>query len=220
MAVNNTLPPGGPAREQWLIKRSRKGDAAAFEELALAYRQRIYNIALRMLSNTEDAADVTQEALLKMYRSLPFYRADAAFSTWVYRITVNACHDMLRRAYKQKEGLSLDFFGDTKEEDSPREVADYSAIPEEILLEKETEAYLQALIAGLTPRYRLVVTLREISGLGYQEIAEAVGLSLGTVKSRLNRARKCMQEKLLRDAEQYPHLRRLIGERGAEDGLR
>ncbi|MCL1905443.1 MAG: sigma-70 family RNA polymerase sigma factor [Clostridiales bacterium] len=219
MALDKNDPSGVDARERLLIKRSRKGDAAAFEELALAYQQRIYNIALRMLQNAEDAADVTQEALLKMYRSLPGFRGESAFSTWVYRITVNACRDMLRSAYKQKEA-PLDFLGEEGEKDTRLEVADYSVMPEEILSEKETNAYLQALIAGLTPKYRLVVTLREISGLGYQEISLAAGISIGTVKSRLNRARKCMQEKLLRDAEQYPHLRRLIGERGVEDGLR
>ena len=219
MAVDITKLPGGPTREWPLIKRSQKGDAAAFEELVFPYQQRIYNIALRVLGETEDAADATQEVLLKMYRSLPNFRGEAAFSTWAYRITINVCRDMLRRGYKQKEG-PLDFTGNDGEEEVQREVADYSSLPEDILVEQENEAYLHALIAGLTPKYRLVVTLREISGLGYQEIADAAEISLGTVKSRLNRARKCMQEKLLRDAEQYPHLRRLIVERGADDGLR
>jgi RNA polymerase sigma-70 factor (ECF subfamily) len=219
MAVNIHKAPGAEARERQLIKRSQKGDAAAFEELALAYQQRIYNLALRVLNQAEDAADVTQEVLLKVYRSLPKFRGEAAFSTWIYRITVNACRDILRRGYKQKEGL-LDFGEGGEDEDSRREVADYSQLPEDILLERESGQYLQALIAGLNPTYRLAVTLREISGLGYQEIAATLNISLGTVKSRLNRARHCMKEQLLRDAEQYPHLRRLIDERGAEDGLR
>lgn len=219
MAVSALKPSGADARETMLIKRSQKGDSAAFEELALIYQQRIYNTALRMLNHAEDAADVTQEALLKMYRALPKFRWEASFSTWVYRITVNACHDILRRGYKQKEGLLLDF-GEGEEGEASREVADYSCIPEDIMVEQETGQYLQALISGLTPKYRLVVTLREISGLSYQEIADAVGISIGTVKSRLNRARQSMQEQVLRDVEQYPHLRRLIGERGVEDGLR
>jgi len=210
---------GAQAREHMLIKRSQKGDAAAFEELALGYQQRIYNIALRVIGQSEDAADVTQEVLLKMYRALPKFRGDAAFSTWIYRITINTCRDTLRRGYKQKEDLLPDF-GEGSDDETSREVADYSQMPEEILAEQETEQYLQALIAGLTPKYRLVITLREISGLGYQEIAAAANISLGTVKSRLSRARKCMQEQMLRDAEHYPHLRRLISERGVENGLR
>ena len=219
MAVNAYKPSGMSSQEQLLIKRSQKGDSAAFEELALLYQQRIYNTALRMLNHTEDAADVTQEALLKIYRALPKFRWEASFSTWVYRITVNVCRDLLRRGYKQKEGLLPDF-GEGSDDEANREVADYSVMPENILLEQETEQYLQALISGLTPKYRLVVTLREVSGLSYQEIADTVGISIGTVKSRLNRARQCMQEQVLRDVEQYPHLRRLIGERGVEDGLR
>jgi RNA polymerase sigma-70 factor (ECF subfamily) len=212
-------PSGAQAREHMLIKRSQKGDTAAFEELALDYQQRVYNIALRMLSQAEDAADVTQEVLLKMYRSLPKFRGEAAFSTWIYRITINTCRDTIRRGYKQKEDLLQDF-GEGCDDETSRDVADYSQIPEDILEEQETEDYLQALISGLSPKYRLVVTLREISGLGYQEVADTLGISLGTVKSRLSRARKCMQEQLLRNAEQYPHLRRLISERGVENGLR
>jgi len=219
MALSIHKPPGAEAQERLLIKRSLKGDAAAFEELALIYQQRIYNIAIKVLNHAEDAADATQEALLKMYRALPKFRGEAAFSTWVYRITVNTCRDMLRRGYRQKEGLPLDF-GEGNDDEASRDVADYSSIPEEILLERETEQYLQALISGLTPKYSLVVTLREISGLGYGEIADTLDISVGTVKSRLSRARQCMREQALRDAEHYPHLRRLIGERGAENGLR
>jgi RNA polymerase sigma-70 factor (ECF subfamily) len=220
MAVNKQKLPEAEAQERLLIKRSQKGDAAAFEELALAYQQRIYNIAFRTLGQAEDAADTAQEVLLKMYRALPKFRGEAAFSTWVYRITVNTCRDMLRRSYKQKEGLLIDFGEGDEEGEGRRDVADYSYIPEKILIDKEAENYLQALITGLSPKYRMVITLREISGLGYQEIADTLDISIGTVKSRLSRARKCMQEQVLANAEQYPHLRRLIGERGAEDGLR
>ncbi|MCL1975372.1 MAG: sigma-70 family RNA polymerase sigma factor [Firmicutes bacterium] len=218
MAFSINKPSGIDAQEWLLIKNSQKGDIAAFEELTLKYQQRIYNIALRVLGNVEDAADTTQEVLLKIYRSLPKFRGEAAFSTWVYRISVNTCRDMLRRNYRLKEDLFPDF-GEGNDDEANREVADYSLMPENIYLAQETEAYLHALIDGLSPKYRLVVTLREISGLSYQEIASAVNISEGTVKSRLNRARKCMREKVLRDAEHYPHLSRLIGERGVEDGM-
>jgi RNA polymerase sigma-70 factor (ECF subfamily) len=220
MAINSYKPSGTDTRERLLIKRSQKGGAAAFEELALAYQQRVYNIAFKVLNHAEDAADATQESLLKMYRALPKFRGEAAFSTWVYRITINTCRDMMRRSYKQKEGLLFDFGEDGDGENSRREVADYSSMPEKLLLDRETEAYLQALINGLSLKYRLVVTLREITGLGYQEIADTLNISIGTVKSRLSRARQCMREQVLRDAEQYPYLRRLVGERGAENGLR
>ncbi|MCL2496069.1 MAG: sigma-70 family RNA polymerase sigma factor [Clostridiales bacterium] len=220
MAVHIRKPPDEEAGERLLIKRSQKGDTAAFEELALAYQKLIYNIAVRMLGNAEDAADMTQETLLKIYRALPKYRGDAAFSTWVYRITANTCRDMMRRNRKHQEALWVDFAGDDNDESNLREVADYSAIPEDILLAKESEGYLNALINGLSPKYRMIITMREISGLGYQEIADAAGISIGTVKSRLARARQCMREQILANAEQYPHLLRLIGQRGNQDGLR
>lgn len=204
------------ARERQWIKQAQKGDTSAFENLALQYQKRIYNIALRMLDNPEDAADMTQEVLIKMYRALPKFRGDSAFSTWVYRITVNTCRDMLRRNYKHKENLLLDFGESDDKDDNRREIADYSAIPEELLLQNEAESYLVALIDGLTPKYRMVVTLREISGLSYQEIADALQITLGTVKSRLSRARKCMQDQVLTNAEQSPHLLRLIGQREAD----
>ena len=208
-------------RERQLIKQAQKGDTNAFENLALQYQKRIYNIALRMLNNPEDAADMTQEVLIKMYRALVKFRGDSAFSTWVYRITVNTCRDMLRRNYKHKENLLIDFGEGDDKDDTRREIADYSAMPEDIVLQNEAEAYLAALIAGLTPKYRMVVTLREVSGLGYQEIADTLQISLGTVKSRISRARKCMQEQVLSDAEQSPYLLRLIGHKEAEkNGLR
>ena len=220
MAVHIRKLPDQEAGERLLIKRSQKGDTAAFEELALAYQKTIFNIAARMLGNAEDAADMTQETLLKIYRALPKFRGDSAFSTWVYRITVNTCRDMLRRNLKHPEALLLDFSGDDGDESNYREVADHSAIPEDILVAKESDEYLNALIDGLSPKYRLIIIMREISGLGYQEIADAAGISLGTVKSRLARARQCLREQVLADAEQYPHLLRLIGQRGNQNGLR
>ncbi len=200
------------AYERLLLKKSAKGDTDAFEELAQKYQKQIYNISLRLVNNGEDAADISQEVLLKLYRALPRFRGDAAFSTWVYRITVNTSRDFMRKTYKHKEYLYNNW---TDEDDADKQVdiADYSAIPEDIYLNREVEQYLLALIENLSPKYKVVFTLREISGLGYQEIADILSISLGTVKSRLSRARKAMQDKIMADKEQYPHLSRLIGQK-------
>jgi len=185
--------------EQQLIRQAQKGDIKAFEQLAAAYSRRIYNIGLRMLGNPEDAADVCQETLLKVYRHLPEYRGNAAFSTWLHRIAVNSCHDALRSRNRRQE-ISLSQLTDQEDEPTTElEIADYSALPEQLYLDRESRDYLLALIDGLTPKYRLVTVLREVSGLSYQEIAAAAGISVGTVKSRLNRARAVMRKRMLAD---------------------
>lgn len=149
--------------ERELIKKAKAGDNAAFRQLVDAYSKRIYNIGLKMLGNSEDAADMTQETLLKIYRNLGGFRGDSAFSTWVYRISVNTCRDALRAVYRRHERV-FSGFGEEEAEDGFPEVADYSALPEIIYIEGEEMRYLQRLIDGLTPKYRLVVTLRELSG--------------------------------------------------------
>ncbi len=195
--------------ETELIRLSQAGDPAAFDRLAEAYSRRIYNIGLRMLGNREDAADMAQETLLKVYRNLPRFRGDSSFSTWVYRIGVNTCRDMLRAAYRRRE-MSFSDFGEDDQSQQDFEIADYSQMPEQVFLEQEGQRYLTALLNGLTPKYRLVAVLRELSGLSYQEIADIANISVGTVKSRLNRARAAMRNQLLLDAEQYPYLHRLM----------
>ncbi len=200
------------AHERLLLKKSAKGDTDAFEELAQKYQKQIFNIALRLVNSSEDAADISQEVLLKLYRALPRFRGDAAFSTWVYRITVNTARDFMRKTYRHKEYL-YNNWADEDDADKQVDIADYSAIPEDIYLNREVEQYLLALIENLSPKYKVVFTLREISGLGYQEIADILSISLGTVKSRLSRARKVMQDKIMADKEQYPHLSRLIGQK-------
>jgi RNA polymerase sigma-70 factor, ECF subfamily len=195
--------------EPELIKRAKAGDEECFAGLAEAYSGRIYNTGLRMLGNNEDAADMTQEVLLKIYRHLGNFRGDSAFSTWVYRITVNSCRDFLRTAYRRKELIFTDF-GEDGESEEDFHIADFSAIPEAVYLQNECENYLAELINGLSPKYRIVIVLREISGLSYQEIAAAVDISIGTVKSRISRARAALADKLASDREHYPHLSGLI----------
>jgi len=198
--------------ERQLIIRCIEGNIAAFEQLIAPYQKQIFNVGLRMLNSYEDAADLTQDTMLKIYRALPSFRGDARFSTWLYRITVNTCQDYLRKSYKQKE---IQFSDYTKDEENDREldVADYSALPEQICLDGEADEYLLALINGLSPKYSLVTVLREISGMSYDEIAHAANISVGTVKSRLNRARAVMRKQVLADAEHNSQLSRLIGQR-------
>ncbi len=193
---------------QELIRRSQEGDVEAFEELILAHQQKIYSIAYRMMGNPYDASDMAQEALVKIFKFIKNYRGEASFSTWIYHITMNTCRDELRKKYWQIE-TSLDQPMDNEEGSFNREIADFSSLPEDIYEKKELGAYLQGLIQALHPEYRMVIVMRENMGLSYEEIAEQLNISLGTVKSRLNRARKCLRDKILADKELYPQLQRL-----------
>lgn len=198
-----------PETDFALIKRAKSGDESAFAELVEPYGKRIYNIGIRMLGNSEDAADMTQEVLLKIYRYLGGFRGDSAFSTWIYRITVNTCRDYLRAAYRKQE-INFSDFGEDTDLAGEFEIADVSSIPETVYLEGEGRDYLLSLISGLNPKYRIVIVMREISGLSYQEIADAVNISIGTVKSRISRARAALVDKIVADREQYPNLSGLI----------
>lgn len=204
--------------ESALIKKAKNGDSEAFSSIVETYSKRIYNIGLRMLGGAEDAADMTQEVLLKTYRYLGSFRGDSAFSTWIFRITVNSCKDALRVAYHKREKMFSDFANDEDMQEA-FEVADISAIPEAVYEEEESEAYLLELINCLNPKYRIVIVLREISGLSYEEIAEAVNISMGTVKSRLSRARSALADKIIADTEQYPHLLGLINKASKKEVL-
>lgn len=194
--------------EKTLIKNSQNGDVKAFEELIAAYQKQIYNIAYRLIGNYHDASDMTQETIIKIFRSIGGYRGEAAFSTWIYRITVNTCRDELNRRQRKKETSY-----DSDDGEVFVEIPDYSSIPENIIEKQRIRQYLEELILSLSPEYRIVMVLREQNGFSYQEISDYLNLSIGTVKSRINRARRSLQRKILQDAEQYPEIKSHIVER-------
>ncbi|MCI8336309.1 MAG: sigma-70 family RNA polymerase sigma factor [Peptococcaceae bacterium] len=185
---------------------------AAFEEIVAAHQQKIYTVAFRILENGEDAADVAQETFIRVYRSLANFKGDASLSTWIYRITVNLCKDALRKRghlFTQ----SLDEPVSEESESLYPQLADDRPLPEELYEQQELKAYLEKFIACLSPDYRIVVVMREQMELSYEEISRQLGISLGTVKSRLNRARKYLRESILKDREQEGKLLRLKDER-------
>lgn len=219
MSRNSKPAPGTvDLTERRLIERAKKGEADAFNQLMERYSRTIFNIGLQMLGDREDASDMTQETMIKVYRALPRFRGDSAFSTWVYRIMVNTCRDFLRSASRRHE-VPFSDFGEEEDDQPFYDIPDLSAQPERLYIEGEDERYLQDLIQDLKPTYRLAVALRELGGLSYQEIADAGNVSIGTVKSRLNRARAAMRDQVLKDAEQFPSLARLMDKGGAEDGV-
>ena len=175
-------------QEAAIVRKVLGGDANAFETLVLEYEKNVYNIALRMTGNSEDAADMTQEAFIKAYNSLQSFRGDSKVSVWLYRIVSNVCLDFLRSKNRRPTvSLSVE---DDDGEDAQLDVADESQSPELLLDRKLTRDSVRRGLDSLPPDYRQILLLREIQGLSYDEIAQALSLEVGTVKSRIFRARK------------------------------
>ena len=184
-------------QEAAIVRKVLGGDANAFETLVLEYEKNVYNIALRMTGNSEDAADMTQEAFIKAYNSLQSFRGDSKFSVWLYRIVSNVCLDFLRSKNRRPTvSLSVE---DADGEDAQLDVADESQSPELLLDRKLTRESVRRGLDSLPPDYRQILLLREIQGLSYDEIAQALGLEVGTVKSRIFRARKRLCNFLIDD---------------------
>ena len=180
--------------EQKLIDRVLEGDLSAFEPLVTEYQKRIYNLALRMTKNPADAEDMTQEAFLKAFRSLASFRRDSGFYVWVYRIASNLCIDFLRREKLRNEEPLVQTDGDGEER--ALELPDLRALPEEEVQRQEIREALRTGFDALPPRQRQILTLRDINGLSYGEIAAVLELEEGTVKSRISRARAALAELL------------------------
>ena len=171
-----------------LINQILSGNTNEFEALVLEHQKNVYNLALRMVGNAEDAFDMAQEAFLKAYNSLGSFRGDSKFSVWLYRLTSNICIDFLRKSNRQQT-QPLTFIN-SEDEVLETEIADYRFSPETELEKKEFQKAVRDGLALLPEEYRRILILREINGLSYDEIGEAVGIESGTVKSRLFRARK------------------------------
>ena len=186
-----------PEHEKHCIERVLKGDANAFEHLVHAYEKTVYNLALRTLGNREDAEDVTQEAFLKAYRSLDSFRGDSKFSVWLYRIVSNLCLDLLRsRQRKPVQSLTVE---DDDGEIGELEISDEHFSPEKLLDRKLTRESVQRGLSALPDDARQILLLRELQGMSYEEIGQALDLEPGTVKSRIFRARKRLCAFLFQD---------------------
>ena len=180
-----------------VIRKVQDGDVNAFEDLVSAYEKKVYNLALRMTGNPQDAEDMAQESFLKAYSSLPSFRGDSRFSVWLYRIVSNVCLDYLRK--KNKRGTVSLSVEDDDGEDTQLDLPDTSQSPEEVLEKKLTRDAVRRGLDSLPPDARQILLLREIEGLSYEEIGEAMNLEPGTVKSRIFRARKKLAAFLLQD---------------------
>jgi len=194
--------------EPALIRDAKHGDLEAFNRLVLAYQDKLYNLAYRILGDPALAADATQEAFISAFRKLKSYRG-GSFKAWLFRIVTNACYDELRRQ-KRRPTVSLEPLTDNDEEvETPRWIADTSASPEERLETLELDEAIQNCINALPPDFRAVVVLADVQGMGYKEAALVLRKPLGTIKSRLARARLRLRDCLQSVRELLPAAFRL-----------
>lgn len=183
--------------EEQLIQRAAKGDGAAFSELMAQHESRMYAVTLRMCANREDAQDCLQDAMLRIYRAIGSFKGQSAFSTWIYRITMNTCLDELRRR-KSRSASSLDTLLESGW--SPAEEDD---VPERHAIASEQRRTIDQAISQLPEDMRAAVVLRDIQGFTYDEIADMLGANIGTVKSRISRGRERLRQILRENAELF-----------------
>ena len=195
--------------DELMVLRAKGGDAAAFEALVGPHERRVYLTCLKLMGNEADAGDCAQEALLRAYRAMSGYRSEARLETWLYRIAYNVCLDALRRR-KRTAAESLDALSEGGFTPRDRGPTPYAALER-----KERLALLRRGIDALPEEMRTALLLSQVEHLGYEEIARITQAPVGTVKSRINRARQKLQELLLDQAELFPGIRVQRDERRA-----
>ena len=194
--------------EARLVKRAKQGDMHAFEKLILQHEKIVYNVALRMMNHSE--------VFLKAYRNIGNFDERSQFSTWIYRITANTCIDEMRKR-KGRQSFSLEEELESEEGSMQRQVADAGETPEESMLREEQKSEILQALESLSPEHKVAVILRDIKGLSYEEIAEILELTLGTVKSRISRGRNQLKQEILKLREQDAHfIRHKRGKEGRQ----
>jgi RNA polymerase sigma-70 factor (ECF subfamily) len=185
-------------KDDELISAFKGGDHSAFQDLVLKYESRVHNHCLRMVNDEVESYDLTQEVFLKVFRKIKNYEHTYAFYTWLYRITVNCCIDFLRRKRRHIQSVSLSSgpLDDVGENGKEQDVPDSTHVPDTALLNRELDEVLHNAIGQLSEKLRSIIILKEIEGFSYEEIADVLGCSRGTVKSRLFRARERLKELL------------------------
>jgi RNA polymerase sigma-70 factor (ECF subfamily) len=200
--------------ESALIATAQQGDREAFNQLVVHYQSLAYNVAYRVLGDADAAADATQDAFLSAYRAIARFRG-GSFRSWLMRIVTNACYDQLR-VKKRRPTTSID-----EDEDPDRQEwnVDPGERPEAFVLRQELGQAIQRGLETLPPDQRTVVVLCDIQGMSYEEIAETMSTSLGTVKSRLSRGRSKLRDYLIQNVELLPARYRLYGNASGAGGL-
>jgi RNA polymerase sigma-70 factor (ECF subfamily) len=198
-----------------LVRHCLEGDLSSFDELMRRYEQKVYSLLFHMLGNQDDAADLAQEAFLKVFRALPSFRGEALFSTWLFRIVTNTCLDGRRRAKRRPPDVSLSQLPGATGSGLPLEIPDHTNDPQSTYLQLELQAEIQEMLGRLPAAQRIVLVMRDLEGYSYEEISSTLNISPGTVKSRLNRARLRLRDLYLCREELLGRPLHLKGKGGA-----
>ena len=200
------LPEPGPMDDFELVRALQGGSEGAYEILLSRFQQPVYNLALRLLNDTSDAADVVQEVFLKVFRNVGHFRGQSSLKTWIYRITVNEAHNQRRWFFRHRQReVGLD-----EEPEEARSMAQVlpggKPSPYDYVFDRERQDMIETALSKINPTFREAVVLRDIADLSYDEIADVLQLSLGTVKSRILRGREALRQELVDRLEPQPAL--------------
>jgi RNA polymerase sigma-70 factor (ECF subfamily) len=190
-----------------LVEALRVGSGPAYEELLARFQQPVYALALRLLNDPSEASDVVQEVFLKVFRSIGAFRGQSTLKTWIYRITVNEAHNARRWFFRHRR-REVELDSDPEGSRNWKEIIpDGGMSPFDAACEHEQHSVIEAALAGINPIFRDAVVLRDIIDMSYEEIAEVLGVSLGTVKSRILRGREALRAELAGSLKDRPALR-------------
>ncbi len=201
--MGNTVSDGGAQTDLLLVRRVQKGERRAFDLLVQKYQHKVVALVARFVRQPEEAEDIAQEAFVKAYRALPNFRGDSAFYTWLYRIAVNTAKNHLVAQGRQVSLADVET-EEAEQFDSADGLREYDT-PEGILLSKEIAQHIDKALKALPSDLREAVTLRELEGLSYDEIAQVMDCPVGTVRSRIFRAREAIAKVLAPLLEQNSH---------------
>ncbi len=190
------------ATEKNLVDLSAKGNIEAFETLIQSHQKKVYNIALRMTKNPEDAQELSQDALVRAFTAIKKFRGDSSFSTWLYRITINVCTDFLRKKNRAVV-VSLEQGAAGNENDSAVQLQEKRPGPEEQTEKNQLKQLVKEAMDSLTSEHREVLILRDIMDLTYRDIAHTLNKNEGTIKSRIKRARDALKRVVLQNPELF-----------------
>lgn len=187
---------------RYLVERSQHNDLQAFEELVRIYQNKVYGLCFQLTGNYADSQDLAQEVFVRAYSSIKNFKHQSDFGTWLHRIAVNTWINMQRRE-KRRPVVYLDAPVKTEDGELPREVAAADATPPELAEDREFRALVRRAMDQLSHEHKMVLVLREVEGYSYEEIAQILDCSIGTVRSRINRARKAMKDRVTALYKEY-----------------
>ncbi len=187
-----------------LVRALREGSERAYERLLSRFQQPVYNLALRLLNDPSDASDVVQEVFLKVFRNVGHFRCQSSLKTWIFRIAINEAHNQRRWFFRHRNrevGIEEEQEGSVSRADT---LADATQSPYDYVLDQEQQALIEAALTRINPTFRAAVVLRDITDLSYEEIADVLQVSLGTVKSRILRGREALRQELEKKLQTQP----------------